>query len=205
MAVTKNSSKRPTRQPDIARHLLDLTEQRYRPERAAYVEEEWNRIYRDTHQGNELAIDDAALLASLGKSIASEKAEHARAAELLRGFFQHPQIDSADSYDWAFLRGCLAGSLLDIGDEAGFIEVMRSVTNHSDRWVSLHGLRHSRVILMGWCEEGREPADVASEAMTEFVAELASQWRKRKRYSTRRRLPNPATYAEIEAELQSLP
>jgi hypothetical protein len=152
--------------------------------------------------GNDLSIYDAAEIFDAGWVIEMEDGNYEAAANLVREFFQHPDIQSADVITQVEFRCKLAISLLCGGDEKRAIGIFRSLLRAKytkrSREIVLLTIRNR---LHTFCGIERKKTNVASTSLTRLVRDVVNTLGKKG--MIRKSIPTQATYKELCSLLES--
>ena len=160
----------------------------------------WLGLYHRTYVDGKwiVGVDDAALVASLGETLAMIADEYERARDLLRQFFLHPDLTPKQlvrEYESLFIREAIADILCGNVEDA--IERLRQPLHAPDREnVLLNVVRNDLINLMNTLGLG----NAANPRITEFVAEVVGCYQGLKRFS--QKISTNSTNGELSEALQ---
>lgn len=159
----------------------------------------WLGLYHRTYVDGKwiVGVDDAALVASLGETVAMIADEYERARDLLRQFFLHPDLTPKQlvrEYESLFIREAIADILCD-NVEAAIDRLRRALYEPGRKRLFVNVLRNDLLNLVNTL--GLDNA--ADSRITEFAAEVVGCYQGLKRVS--RKIAANATNGELSEAL----
>jgi hypothetical protein len=188
---------------NVAEEVSRLREELWQTAGSQGVRANWLQLCRDVVGGGkwtEADFEEARLILNLGWEIAMADRDYRAAADLLRSYLSHPEIDRADATDRTIVRSRLATSLLYVGDEAEALDIYFSLLDRKTNCDVPIAALNARGYLLEFFEQCHG-ADMASVAMTDFVYELVRRLGRGR--SPGKRPPGGATYARLIELLDS--
>jgi hypothetical protein len=183
----------------IFQAYLGSPEKRDRPgARAA-----WWKLYEETVAGEKLGTIDvfyAGWILHWGWFLGMQERRFREAAEFLSAYFQHPEVEEADVWTRIEHQCHLATSIMFSGNEAAAVEMLRPLLQDARKSHVQRALMGMQAGLTDYlCEP---PADArALPALADLVEEVVN--RLKRRVPKKKRLPENATYGDLQNLLDS--
>ena len=163
----------------------------------------WQKLWQETVSGEKLGTVDvfhAGWILHWGWFLAMQDRRYAQAAEFLSAYFQHPEIAQSDVWTSITHRCHLATSILFSGDEPAAVGMFRPLLELERKSLVRCALTHTRAGLTDYlCEPAA--AARALPALADLVEEVVNRFRRR--VPKKKRLPEKATYADLQRLLDS--